>query len=206
MENLNTKAEKASKGLFSRLATAIGRALKQGNSRQISEPPCTVAIHRDPRAKWQRVAQRRRALESEAGPGFTDEDFEDLCEQYGGRCLCCGGRLALTADHVTPLSEEGKHSIDNIQPLCRECNSRKHTLIVDFRKKENRFRSFVGKTGSKRHILRVGEARTLCGLYAYKPVGFSEITGDSPLCRKCKWSLRSELERLQTKQMNEQST
>ncbi len=153
-------------------------------------------------SKWQRAAQRRQILEREGVPGFTDTEFEELCRRYGGRCPCCGGRLDLTADHVSPLSKGGSHSIDNIQPLCKECNSQKHTLTVDFRKAENRFRFFVSKSGSKRHIVAGEEGRTICGLRAHKPLEFSEVSGELPLCRRCKWALRGELERLQTKVEN----
>lgn len=186
-------------GLFRGLLIAISRIRKRETPRQTREPNSTIAISEKVRAKWQRAGQRRRMLERERGPGFTDTDFEDLCGRYGERCLCCGGRLDLTADHVVPLSEGGTHSIGNIQPLCRACNSQKHTLTIDFRKAESRFNFFVSKSGSKRHIVSSGRTRTLCGLRIDEPVEFSEISGELPLCRKCKWSLRGELERLHTK-------
>jgi 5-methylcytosine-specific restriction endonuclease McrA len=150
-------------------------------------------------SKQDKDGERLREKQGQDSPTMISK----ICANSRGRCLCCGTRLTLTADHVIPLSEGGTHAVDNIQPLCRECNSRKHTLTVDFRRKKNRLRFLASKTGNKRHILRTGEARTLCGLHAYEPVGFSEITDDLPLCRTCKWSLRSELERSHTKQVNE---
>jgi 5-methylcytosine-specific restriction endonuclease McrA len=193
------EADGSCRGVFRALLTTISQIRKREASRQTREPSSKVVTSEKARAKWQRAGQKRRMLEKESGLGFTDTDFEDLCERYGGRCLCCGGKLDLVADHVVPLSKGGMHSIGNIQPLCRACNSRKHTLTVDFRKVENRFSFFVGKSGSKRHIVGSGKTRTLCGLHADEQVEFSEAPGELPLCRKCGWSLRGELERLHIK-------
>ena len=49
-------------------------------------------------------------------------------------CLCCGKiDVALTMDHVIPLSKGGEHNISNIQPLCGICNSKKNTKAIDYR-------------------------------------------------------------------------
>jgi hypothetical protein len=77
---------------------------------------------------------RRRALKSGAiGEHYTREQFRDLCSLAGNICLCCGRAKRLTADHVIPLSKGGSDSIDNIQPLCINCNSSKGIQIVDYR-------------------------------------------------------------------------
>jgi 5-methylcytosine-specific restriction endonuclease McrA len=47
--------------------------------------------------------------------------------------LCCKQEKPLTIDHVVPLSLGGSNSIDNLQPLCHQCNSRKGTRIIDYR-------------------------------------------------------------------------
>lgn len=52
---------------------------------------------------------------------------------YGDRCLCCGSTVNLEADHVIPLCKGGKHSIDNMQPLCKSCNSSKNGKHIDYR-------------------------------------------------------------------------
>ncbi len=42
-------------------------------------------------------------------------------------CLHCGSRRFLSLDHKIPWSKGGTHDQDNLQTLCRTCNSRKRT-------------------------------------------------------------------------------
>ncbi len=65
---------------------------------------------------------------------FTNGEFEALCNDYGGKCLSCGATdKPLVPDHVVALSRGGSNTIDNIQPLCRECNASKQTNTIDYR-------------------------------------------------------------------------
>lgn len=76
----------------------------------------------------------RRARKKKSGGKVTAKEWKDLCEKYGNKCLRCGeSGMKLTMDHVVPLVLGGIHTIDNIQPLCRSCNSKKHTNIIDYR-------------------------------------------------------------------------
>lgn len=77
--------------------------------------------------------QRRRARKVGNGGNYTAKEWEDLCELYDYRCLACGEQKPLTVDHVVPLSKGGTNDIDNIQPLCRNCNSIKHDKAIDYR-------------------------------------------------------------------------
>jgi hypothetical protein len=47
------------------------------------------------------------------------------------RCLHCGLRRDLTVDHVYPEALGGVTSLENLQTLCRSCNSRKGTRVED---------------------------------------------------------------------------
>jgi len=48
-----------------------------------------------------------------------------LIERDGYRCATCGAVETLTIDHIDPLSKGGSDDLDNLQLLCRSCNSRK---------------------------------------------------------------------------------
>jgi 5-methylcytosine-specific restriction endonuclease McrA len=75
-----------------------------------------------------------RRLREVSAPGFHDEaEWQALLQRFGGICLRCGSAENITKDHVEPLSEGGSNYIDNLQPLCRSCNSWKATRTIDFR-------------------------------------------------------------------------
>ena len=79
---------------------------------------------------------RRRARKHAAGGSHTEEQWQALKAFHDYRCLCCGKRepeIRLTRDHVMPLTKGGNDSIDNIQPLCARCNSKKNFKHIDYR-------------------------------------------------------------------------
>jgi hypothetical protein len=58
--------------------------------------------------------------------GHTGREWAALVAACGSRCVGCGdasGRL--TKDHIIPRSRGGIDSLENLQPLCGPCNSRK---------------------------------------------------------------------------------
>lgn len=81
---------------------------------------------------------QRIVRKNNADGTHTFGEWELLKKQYGNTCPCCGKtepRITLTQDHIVPLSKGGSDYIENIQPLCRGCNSKKHTTITKYPKK-----------------------------------------------------------------------
>ncbi|KKL73353.1 hypothetical protein LCGC14_2075770 [marine sediment metagenome] len=78
---------------------------------------------------------RRTARKHNAKGTHTSEEWEVLKRKYNYMCLCCKQQapfITLSEDHIIPLSRGGSDYIDNIQPLCRSCNSRKNTKTINF--------------------------------------------------------------------------
>jgi len=91
--------------------------------------------------KGQHSRRRRRVQQADAEGHHTRGEFEALCKECEHRCLACGKEFLFTfgerlvADHVVPISKGGSDNIDNIQPLCRSCNSIKGAQTIDYRKR-----------------------------------------------------------------------
>lgn len=75
---------------------------------------------------------RRRARKKNGR--VSTRDWNRLVRRYGSRCFycCCGGPM--TMDHVIPLVRGGRHTIGNVVPACRSCNSSKQDrLLMEWR-------------------------------------------------------------------------
>ena len=68
---------------------------------------------------------RRYARERNAEGSHTLKEWQELKEKFDNKCAHCREEKKLTKDHIVPLSKNGTDYITNIQPLCRNCNSKK---------------------------------------------------------------------------------
>lgn len=74
-----------------------------------------------------------------SGPFHTWQEWQGVLDKYGRKCLKCGKpeeHTIMTRDHIVPLADGGLDTIDNIQPLCFNCNARKQKDVVDYRPKD----------------------------------------------------------------------
>jgi len=80
-----------------------------------------------------------RPLPPPADPPPDREPSEELKAQVksrdGHRCLCCGEtkRSRLQVDHIAPWYFGGKHTLENLETLCRMCNLQKGITNTNFR-------------------------------------------------------------------------
>lgn len=84
-----------------------------------------IAYYKRSRGMGIASVQNNRAQRLGLSGRISRDEWIEVCHKYGNKCAHCKRALPLTMDHIKPLSRGGKHSIDNIQPLCKPCNSSK---------------------------------------------------------------------------------
>lgn len=91
----------------------------------------------DNQEKIRQAAKRRRAAMNGADVrAVSARDWCRLMDRCGHACFYCGSSVSeITVDHIIPISRGGRHSIGNIVPACKRCNSSKHDrLLVEWRR------------------------------------------------------------------------
>ena len=81
---------------------------------------------------------QRRIMRLGNGGSHTLGEWEHLKALYQWTCPACKNKepeITLSRDHITPLSFGGSDNIENIQPLCKSCNSKKYNKLIPKYKK-----------------------------------------------------------------------
>jgi hypothetical protein len=55
---------------------------------------------------------------------------KSVMERDAYRCRHCDSHIDLSVDHIYPKSKGGTDDLDNLQTLCRPCNSKKGVKVV----------------------------------------------------------------------------
>jgi len=66
---------------------------------------------------------------------YTLEEWDLLKKEFDYTCPACTLKepeIKLTVDHIIPLIKGGSDYIENIQPLCLKCNSKKNIKIINY--------------------------------------------------------------------------
>lgn len=74
------------------------------------------------------IDNKRRSFSFDEKAAVVEENVK----RYGSRqCEKCGAKDNLSVDHRKPLARGGHNRIDNLQLLCRKCNSKKGDRYID---------------------------------------------------------------------------
>lgn len=91
------------------------------------------------RAQMAAHSAKRRSTDDTDIRIVSHYDWLRLCARYSNCCAYCCQPKPLTQDHIIPLTRGGRHSIGNLLPACRACNtSKKDQLLVEWRVKKRR--------------------------------------------------------------------
>lgn len=75
----------------------------------------------------------------------------EVWTKTGGRCYYCGIELDpstnASIDHLIPQSEGGLHSLENVVPACRRCNSAKGTKSLEAFRFHRAMQAFQQRNG-----------------------------------------------------------
>jgi 5-methylcytosine-specific restriction endonuclease McrA len=115
------------------------RTYRKINPEKEKEAQRKYAKTENGKLKEARVKHNRRSNSNKSPCTLTTIQWEKILESQGNKCAICGNRFCKsrppTKDHIVPLSKGGGFTFENVQALCRSCNSSKnarldHTKII----------------------------------------------------------------------------
>ena len=72
-----------------------------------------------------RKLRRERLKSARLIATHTEDEWYDMLDFFEWTCAICYKKEKITKDHIIPICHGGSDGIENIQPLCRSCNTGK---------------------------------------------------------------------------------
>lgn len=82
-----------------------------------------------PSRAWHEWHWQRGIDPDKLRPAIPARLREAVYARDGYQCLHCGSTEQLSLDHIYPYSMGGADTLENLQTLCRSCNSRKGARV-----------------------------------------------------------------------------
>lgn len=83
--------------------------------------------------KYAIYSHNRRAHEQNAAATLTSQQWNKIIQHQNNKCLMCGKQFTKerppTKDHIVPVSKGGGLTFENVQALCKSCNSTKKNKL-----------------------------------------------------------------------------
>ncbi|MCK1503878.1 DUF1376 domain-containing protein [Bradyrhizobium sp. 18] len=80
-----------------------------------------------------KISRSQRLAAARAIATHTKEQWSALLDFCGRKCVKCGDEGEMVKDHIKPIYQGGSDGVENLQPLCRSCNSAKGPEVADYR-------------------------------------------------------------------------
>ena len=96
------------------------------------------------RAAWRKanpekeIAKRHRRRAREASNGVNLVTATETAAIIAQPCMACDAPAPSTVEHLIPINRGGAHTIGNLAPLCKPCNSSKNDMTWTEWKYSNR--------------------------------------------------------------------
>lgn len=89
-------------------------------------PPVSAEYEKRERERLEKIrAQQRVYYLRDNERKEARKRLPELIARDGQRCKRCGTTEKITVDHIVALANGGTNDLDNLQLLCRDCNSAK---------------------------------------------------------------------------------
>lgn len=118
-----------------------GKKMSQSQKLKLSESLRRFYASRIPNYEYSVTGKRkdrkrvRRERLKNVGGSHSIGEWENLKAQYNWTCPSCLKKepeVKLTRDHIIAISKGGTDNIENIQPLCNSCNSKKSNKTIRY--------------------------------------------------------------------------